>query len=380
MNCENQRGLKAWIAGKLKVGATDSPSSPLTLLLHIGLPKTGTTAIQHFLHHNREPLRSDQRIMYPECGIPVFQHAAFVKSMVNPMFPWAHFSDMIERVEPESYLAEIVEQCRVNRYRQVVMSSEFFWAAPAMQAGLEHHTPTTENYRALQSVIERCRELFSVFERVKIIVYLRRQEAWFDSFFNQQIKDGFPIPDSHELASPKNYLLYHQNLEFWSDCFGRENVIVRFYEDVTGDVVDDFCHVAGIEQDKRISRPPANSETVNPRLSSISLSIMQKALKLELDDNIRMMLQDILRHTSTVTAGMDQKRCSLFPKSFYDEVGSCYREDNLKLSRIYQGAKQYLEPWDIPTDDNATNSAPPRNHEQRIELVLQYLFKSMKED
>ena len=57
-------------------------------------------------------------------------------------------------------------------------------------------------------------------------VYLRRQDYWIDSFFNQQVKDSFSIPTQEDLLrETKNYLLYYKNLEIWAEIFGRENLL-----------------------------------------------------------------------------------------------------------------------------------------------------------
>lgn len=348
--------------------------SPLTLYLHIGLPKTGTTAIQHFLHQNRETLIQEQNVLYPECGIPVFQHAALVKSIVQPLFPWAHFSEMIETVNPGNYLREIVDRCEAACCNRVIISSEFFWAAPAMQSGLDYHEPTAKNFDFLNMFVEQCRDLFlSFFCSIKVVVYLRRQESWFDSFFNQQIKDGFSIPETDELAVTKNYLLYNRNIEMWAKYFGWENIIVKFYEQAKRDVIDDFCLTTGINMDKGVVKPTQSSETVNPRLSSTALGIMQRALQLQLEPKILDLLKDILRQTSLITADKEQGT-SVFPESFYSDVSKCYRADNQKLAEKFSGAKNYLEPWGRKEQHVILSSEQSETPENKIEQLVNHLL------
>jgi hypothetical protein len=280
---------------------------------------------------------------------------------------------MIETVTPRDYLQEIISRCGAAGCNRVIVSSEFFWAAPAMQSELEHHKPTAENFGFLNRFVEQCRTLFSVFGRVEVVVYLRKQESWFDSFFNQQIKDGFSIPDTHELAAPKNYLLYYRNLEMWAKHFGQDNIIVRFYEEVKTDVVEDFCLITGIDMSKGVTRPPENTETVNPRLSPTALRIMQRALQLQLDPTVVDLLKHTLRQTSSVFAGKG-RRSPIFPDSFYIDVSECYRKDNLKLSEIFPEAIIYLEQGSRTEHDTMVIPGQPEAPDNTIEQLLDHLL------
>ena len=229
--------------------------SGIDLYLHTGMPKTGTTAIQSFLAYNREQLKKRFGVLYPDCGVPKNQHTALVKSMAANKFPWTHFNESIEAFDPENYIEQVVEECKQNCCNTVVLSSEFFWAAPAMQSDLPFHTADKENYEYIESFISSCKNLFDAFERTRVLVYLRRQDCWIDSFFNQQLKDGFDIPDPEQLLELKNYLLYYQNLRIWSKYFGKDNIIARVYDDDGNrDVLSDFISIFGFKRFKNHPR------------------------------------------------------------------------------------------------------------------------------
>jgi len=57
-----------------------------------------------------------------------------------------------------------------------------------MQTHLQYHGDTEENFALIEEVIAKVKETFSSYSEVKIVVYLRRQDTWLESFFNQQIK------------------------------------------------------------------------------------------------------------------------------------------------------------------------------------------------
>ncbi|MEN8188901.1 MAG: hypothetical protein ABFS19_03575 [Thermodesulfobacteriota bacterium] len=317
------------------------PRSGVSLCLHIGMPKTGTTAVQHFLAYNRQPL-SDSGILYPECGIPDFQHAAFVKSIVARHYPWTVCNNGTEHIEPKNYLNSVIDQCRERKCSRVIMSSEFFWAAPAMQSGPPYHRVTEKNLSHLDDFVCRCRELFQLFEKVQIVVYLRRQDGWLDSFFGQQVKEGFNSPDEKIIRTPRIYLLYAENLKIWAREFGRENIAVRIYDEQTGDVVGDFCRTVEIDA-SRYQRPKRESLTVNNRLTTLAADIMKNASKLTVDSRLMERMKRILMETSYVLIRQQQAGVQLFSRDLLADALRLYSEENRKLAAMFPEAERLLD-------------------------------------
>ncbi len=86
---------------------------------------------------------------------------------------------------------------------------------------------------------------------IKIIVYLRRQDQLYSSFYNQDVKGVRQWPES-AYQFYQTHQIFQQNyislLDLWSGVFGRENVIIRPFEVeqwVNGDIVQDFCVAIG---------------------------------------------------------------------------------------------------------------------------------------
>lgn len=313
----------------------------LSLCLHIGMPKTGTTAIQHFLDQNREALALGGAF-YPKCGIPDFQHAALVKSIVSNHYPWAKFNDAIDCFDPAAYLKRVIEECRQRNCSRVLMSSEFFWAAPAMQSDLPYHTMSYENLGYLEDFVHRCGELFRVFDKVQIVVYLRRQDDWLDSFFGQQVKDGFAIPDKQQLLDPRIYLLYSENLQVWARDFGKENILVRIYDDQTPDVIDDFCRLIGLNS-SRLRKPERDAETVNTRLTPLAAETMRKALTLNIGSQSTDLMKKVFKETSfTLISQNRQSGARTFPNEFLTKLFAVYQADNEKLIKSFPAAESMV--------------------------------------
>ena len=300
------------------------------------MPKTGTSAIQGFLAHNRNNL-IQQKVLYPECGVPENQHTALVKSIASPLFDWAHFNKAIDQFDANQYLADVLRNCEINGIKKVILSSEYFWASPSMQAGPLYHLPSPENFDYITNFIRSCRDIFCIFEKIKIVVYLRRQDEWLDSFFNQQLKDGFPIPSKNELLiGVKNHLLYHANLEIWAEYFGKDNLVVRNYDHlVDGDVVKDFNKIAGISP-QSLSQPKKTQDLVNAKLSRKSAALMQKAIDMNLSRELQALLSQVLQGLLSDRIPVKHGReYTLFYPDFYSSVLSLYHEDNKKLSKGY---------------------------------------------
>lgn len=308
-----------------------------SLTLHIGMPKTGSTALQHFLAHNRERLQQ-QKILYPECGVPICQHTALVKSIGMPFFDWVHFNKHIEQFNPQTYIDDILIQCRKRRCSNVILSSEFFWAAPVMQASsADRHRPTAENFAYIRKFLTECEKLFSIFSKTTIVVYLRRQDYWIDSFFNQQVKDGFDIPSQEDLLQEtKNYLLYYKNIEILAEIFGQEHIIIRNYDDILSeDILADFSKIVDIKK-HLLEQAPTTQNIVNSKLSRSSIDIMRKAVDLEFNAENLTLFRSVLQGLSFRTRVKKRKKeYTLFTDKFYEKVLDLYYEDNLKLAEKY---------------------------------------------
>ncbi len=317
-----------------------------------------------------------QKTLYPECGVPIHQHTALVKSIGAPLFDWAHFNEHIAQFDPASYLDDILKQCRSQRCHQIILSSEFFWSAPSMQASsAEYHRPTAENFSYIKQFLAECKKLFSVFSKVKIVVYLRRQDYWIDSFFNHQVKEGFSIPSQENLLEePKNYLFYHKNLEILAEVFDRENLIIRHYENLlNGDITADFLDAVDLQAGP-LEQAPKTLRTVNSKISKTSAAIMQKAVELKFDREALTLFREVLQGLSFQSRSEKRKQeYTLFDPGFYKKVLELYREDNFKL------AQEYIDIAEINTEslqakapevNNTAEDEFERKYEELITLLL----------
>lgn len=167
------------------------------LLFHIGMHKTGTTALQRFLYENTEILKK-----YGWC-YPRLRSAKYDTWKNGCTLMWPD-----ERGDGEW---KIIEDT-LKDYN-VVISNEGYCI-----------------YRdELYEALAKAREFH---DNIKVIIYLRRQDRAAESLYNQLVKgisEHGTMTDfiNHRMLWTNNY---YEILDELGDKFGKENVIVRVYE------------------------------------------------------------------------------------------------------------------------------------------------------
>ncbi len=365
--------LSRLLSGQPAVTQSNSADDPV-VYLHIGMPKTGTTAIQRFLFENHSLLLQKQGCLYPDHSLGWYQHVPLVKAIVMPIFPKAIFNKAIADIEEKDWLDGLTRQYTQTNCRKIIVSSEFLWASPAMQTHLKFHGDTEENFTLIEEVVAKVKDTFSSFSEVKIIVYLRRQDTWLESFFNQQIKAGAVIPSEEAVVEVKNYLLYAKNLKIWRNYFGVENVIVKFYEETT-DIVGHFCETVGLQIAGLDVIRSDESEAVNPSLSPRAIKIMRTAIEKKFDKDLLERLRNVFMHTSSITMPGTRAKCNVFSKDFHDKVLSKYLDDTKELVCMYPEAAIYLEHAEAD-EEIPTAEVDLSRWEAQVELVLEDLICS----
>lgn len=201
-----------------------------TVYLHVGNYKTGTTALQNFFDLNRAQLLR-RGVLFPESGYMQdwrpglsLGHSLFSRELQGQV------SGEIEKLD-----AEI--DSFGDRVERIVISSENL-------------------FRASETSADAARAALSRFD-VKVVCYLPRQDKLINSLFHEFVSSGWerlPIGPDQLLEQGKELLHpltdYYGNLTHWARAFGRENVIVRVYEDgqlYANDSIADFLQLLQLE-------------------------------------------------------------------------------------------------------------------------------------
>lgn len=227
------------------------------LVIHIGTNKTGTTALHNFLRRNDEQLQ--------KYGWHVFSEELLCAGENKPS-NWSFIHTILreEGIHSERWqqIWYMILECL--KVKNVIVISQSLYGD-----------------KVLLDLLEFIKE--SQWDNVNVVVYLRRQDTYLESVWNQMVKGRYYNTDSKRFLEIRRRnekekyerLNYYTHLEKISKIIGRENVIVRVYEkqQFAGerkDILSDFFDVIGIKPDWENFREPVDS---NDRLSGSVLEM-----------------------------------------------------------------------------------------------------------
>lgn len=231
-------------------------------LVHIGMPKAGSTTIQKFLWINRDELarrgfvyeRFDQwRINHPEYVVTALMLAG--EPVDHPMFlGWFGTGD----------------PARCQRYRDDCIA-----ALDAAPDGCTWIISSEHFYGLLLSpkTIGALHKLLAErFDEVRYLIYLRRQDAFCESLYGQDVRSG-SAESLRDFLSRWSGPDYDAQMRTWQDAVGSDNLTIRVFERasfVGGDLILDFCDIAGLD--------PEGLETIvaaNEALSARQVTLLR---------------------------------------------------------------------------------------------------------
>src|SRR5712691_4761650 len=210
-------------------------SSPPRIVLHIGAPKTASTYLQRRLRADPSHLR--RHGIYVPVLPAVAQMAGNAKLLATGLsrrpsltFQRAFPELDVGALDPAGLVAALLKDWRSDA-ESIVLSAENF---------RPNHARTL-------------RELLPKSVPCVVVLFVRRQDRWIDSYFNQLVKTneiGEDIStfvarlcgtDGERLCRPD----WFANYAAWRNAFGDCRVV--FYEEVASDVFGAFIDAAGLE-------------------------------------------------------------------------------------------------------------------------------------
>lgn len=199
----------------------------LTLILHIGLHKTASSYVQNVLSARRYDLLREG-ILYPTTGAVDRVTASTREGAQSGHILFTRPGDRSGLVS--ELLTELPDTVST-----VLLSSEDFT--------LPRRKPTPEQFLSE----------FSVFGAVKVVLVLRRQDVWAESFY-KQIVDQYnkserrSFDDFLRQVGP-SLLDFHTRFLPWRDLVGPENFHALSYDDLAGgaSICRRILEIAGID-------------------------------------------------------------------------------------------------------------------------------------
>ena len=299
-----------------------------TLYLHIGTPKTGTSAIQKFLCKNREIIK-EQGFCYPDFGyrypkIRKQRNAHFMVHRQKCKSLPEEERKKIRQAEDEQFyegLDKIKELMDI--YPNVIMSDENIWNGYIKRKSF---------WQLLAKALEE-RDI-----SLKVIVYLRRQDLLVESYWLQRVKGTSWEMDFQEYIASGKYkefkLNYYKRLQSIANFVGKENIIVRAYERQQWEgrektLIQDFFHCVGLEMNDKFMD---SDMVVNTRLSGSCLEVKRI---LNQNEYLREEKSWVIRDLKAIQDEMGHSRCKYF--TYKEQVAFLkkYEKCNAAVAREY---------------------------------------------
>lgn len=308
------------------------------LILHIGTPKTGTSALQRFCQENAAALE-EQGFAYPDPGgrwlrVHPSRNGQFLVQIAEAAGNRAASEQVAESVRRFNEVANSADG------QTVILSDEGLWQAGAINEGGWRHIYLT------------CRD--AGFEAIQVVVYLRRQDELVEQTWKQHIKGArrsrVRLTKMLERSNLQAKCEYDAILRELEGVFGRASITVRLYDRSllkNGDVVDDFFETVGAHVTDAMVRP---GTTVNAGISN-NLTIIKRLANLsgayrETDNFLEPAAQAVSERRR------EKGEPSMLSPAYRHEIIERYREGNAAIARRYLGRTDGVLFAPKPTDDD----------------------------
>lgn len=197
-------------------------STKKNIFLHIGVPKTGTTALQAALTNSRKEL-SKQNVLYPSQWRNAHHRAAW--AVTERTWGWKGRGGT---TTPIKYWNRLVKETKTNK--KVILSSEFFCEA---------------NLKQSQKMVTDLGK-----ERLEVVITLRPFGKLLPSAWQQYLKYGVKLtyPEwleailngPREAAPTPTFWMRHDHpalIKRWVDLVGKENLTLVVVDDANHDFI-----------------------------------------------------------------------------------------------------------------------------------------------
>lgn len=323
-----------------------------TLFLHIGTNKTGTSAMQRFFSTHRDLLQA-HGLLYPVTGCSGDAHYE-----ISSLLGFEH-----RKLKPVDVSARPLRGARRKLEQEIARAAS-------------SHVLISSEFFVIPRAVAPVRDFFRDFD-VRIVVYLRRHDGWWESAYNQAVKTtanppwgrGFERYLRYQRMRNPQYGNYRLLLHRWAETFGSENLIVRPYERQQNEpniVADMLCAMGcdGIARQLDI-----RLEQVNTSLHGDAVHLIDAFQRARIDPELR---QRLIAHVSAAApAGAE---LSLVEPAVRRRLVEENMQDYAYIARKYLGREDgrlFLEP--LPDPDEPWTVRPRPTPAAIVEATVQVL-------
>lgn len=300
-----------------------------TVYLHIGLHKTGTTALQYFLEDNKEVLKQ-HGICFPDFGFR-YKLIDFRRNGHFLVVPWCNEETGETTFDrPCSDYEPTLDKIRKlgETYDKILLSDEGIWRS-------SHHRK--DFWPGLKEDLKK-RGL-----DLKIIVYLRRQDLWIQSFWKQKVRGGTTNTLPQHVERMKNSRTYPIDycgyMDMLSGIFGKEALIIRIYEKgqyqgPEHTIHSDFLDIFGLTLSDGFT---LNQEHYNPSLEGNYLELRRMFNMIPDFYPHDKILKKAINEAQALDDRKDYHQYTWFAPGEQEAFLDLYTESNSRLAKEYLG-------------------------------------------
>jgi len=289
--------------------------------LHIGLPKTGTSSIQKSLFQN-EDLLLRNGVLVPKTG-RVTQQSATHHNLSFQLIDDPRFR------ESKGTWGDLVNEINQSSAETIILSSDIL-------SGMK------------KSKLKEIRKYIGN-HKIKIVIYLRRQDDLLQSIWAQNIKnsylENFYLDFDKWILDRNNYKNYHFLINNWGSIFGKENITIRIFEkkQLNGILFNDFLKTCNI-QNSEIYEPSEN-QNITPGIKTIFII---KEMKTRLVGILNIEQRYALYHNIQRFGEIhnwNEEKINLIDTDLSNYIMGLYKESNQTIAReFFKRDELFLEP------------------------------------
>ncbi len=307
----------------------NSCNTKKTLYLHIGMGKTGTTALQVFFSGNRKAME-EQGVAYPSLGEIEGAH-----HLLSP-----HVPRFLKNTWNFQSVDDWAPELATTDADSILLSSELMSRATH------------------DELLPFCASVMKWFAP-KVVIYVRRQDDIIMASYNQHIKSGLQkkqLIDIYKEMIPQ--FDYAALLSPWENIVGRENIIVRPYEQAQffdGDLRRDFLknvlniHILDSFVFARTNPNPSLTKVASEYLRMINNVVFDQARK----ERFRDLLLDLTLNPEQ-SVDWPRNHETYLPADIRRTIITKSHASNLVIARKYMGRENrmlFLDP--MPEEEDA---------------------------
>lgn len=340
-------------------------------ILHIGTEKTGSTAIQHFLHNNWAQFKAQGTHVCRSVGRPNNRSlpAAFMLEDRSDDFlrRMKHKNLKDRRLWRKRLLKDFLKEVSQAK----VKSDTFLISSEHFQSRLPSPVEVGELYAFLKPL----------FTSIRVICYLRRQDHLALSRYSEAMRAGHiyksPLPAVGKKRGGRlpPYFDFEGLLNRWSDAFGEDNIEPQIYSKkdlLDGDVIHDFLHVVGLQLPDSIDSKVGNANmALSAEAQAVLLGLNTTFKELGCRESERRLRGKLVRYLQLHAPGKSRQPTAADAKDFY----SIFESSNNAIAKRWFN-REFLFEADFTEYPDST---PPVSAEKVAELLSGFMMQEKDE-